>query len=526
MKKTLNILTYILVISILAFSFYPSTTFAKGKMPKGSEIGSINVQDKTDDEMKMALDTEIALWKKDGATITLMSEYEQFDIPRDAFHFEVDETIQLLNERTKRTLTSLFMRQKNVSIPFEVVINEADSAIQDLKEKTYINYDGMVTQLEAVASKLGTEDLTIDYTDESAIPLDTIAEVKIDLPTYSNAVMTYALEQMEDIVIGNNEQFSLLNTIQFPENLTTSNKELSIIATALYELFLQSNFIIAERQPHLRLPTYAEAGTDVKINRQKKNDLIVINKNDRSMRVEVAREDDDTLTAKLLATPTDVTYELDVETMKNVKQRTVKRYSKELLPGSSFVLDQGAKGLQVAVHREQHEKGVFVASETMSEDLYLPNPKIIVYSAREAEELSEDDIFTDKDLADEVEQQKETFEEIYEELEEELEQLESANEEMVENESSDQSTGSQGSDSAMNDYYHPSAPTIAAEIERVKKMQLALEEQFKTIDKLFEAFYYEKHHEFEKELDEKFDKINEQIDEIMDQLLMKENGGS
>src|SRR5699024_469688 len=225
--------------------------FAKGKMPKGSEIASINVQDKTDAEMKTTLETEIALWKKDDATITLVSEYEQFDIPRDAFHFEVDETIQLLNEKTKRTLTSLFMRPKNVSLPFKLAINEADSAIQDLKEKTYINYDAMITQLETLASELGTDDLTIDYIDESAIPLETIAEVNIDLPTYSNAVMTYALDQMEDTVIGNDEQFSLLNAVEFPENLTTSNKELSIIATALYDLFLQSNFIIAERQPHL-----------------------------------------------------------------------------------------------------------------------------------------------------------------------------------------------------------------------------------------------------------------------------------
>ncbi|HLR42319.1 MAG TPA: hypothetical protein VK067_03635 [Pseudogracilibacillus sp.] len=200
MKKTLNILIYTLIMTTLLISFYPSTIFAKGKMPKGSEIASINVQDKTDAEMKTTLETEIALWKKDDATITLVSEYEQFDIPRDAFHFEVDETIQLLNEKTKRTLTSLFMRPKNVSVPFKLAINEADSAIQDLKEKTYINYDAMITQLETLASELGTDDLTIDYIDESAIPLETIAEVNIDLPTYSNAVMTYALDQMEDNV--------------------------------------------------------------------------------------------------------------------------------------------------------------------------------------------------------------------------------------------------------------------------------------------------------------------------------------
>lgn len=513
MKMKDKIFKYIVIIMVMFIGLYPSTTFAKGKMPKGSEIGSINVQEKTDAEIMTTLETEIALWKKDDATIDLVSDYEQYQIPRSALEFHIEESIQTLRERTKRTLTSLFMRQKNVSVPLEVTINEADSALRDLKEKSYINYDAILTQLEAQASELAEGNILLEYLDESAIPLETIAEVKIDLPMYSNAVMTYALEQLEEVVIAKDEQFSLLDTVQFPEKLTTSNKELSIIGTALYELFLHSNFMIVERHQHLRLPTYAEAGTDVQINRQKEDDLIVVNKNDRSMRLEVTREEEDVLLAKLLAAPADTTYELDVETIKNVKERTVYRYSKELLPGDEVIIDAGAKGLQVAIHREKLEKGMFVESEKISEDLYLPEAKVIIKSTREAEEIPEEDIVSESDVTELLDQEAEKLEEMSDEIENDLAFIE----EIVE-----ESPSETGSDN----YYHPNAPTISAELERLKKMQLALEEQFKTIDKLFEAFYREMHAQYDAEVSEKFKEIDEQLEALTEQLLNNENGGS
>lgn len=82
-------------------------------MPDGSMIANVPVMGKTDNEIRELLESDIAIWQA-GADITLKSDFEQLTIPRSVLQFDIETTIKQLNDRTKRTFTSLFKRQKQV----------------------------------------------------------------------------------------------------------------------------------------------------------------------------------------------------------------------------------------------------------------------------------------------------------------------------------------------------------------------------------------------------------------------------
>src|SRR5690625_3671587 len=319
-----NIFQMVVVNMLILILFItPVHTEAAGKMPDGSTIANISIEKMSDSEVKKKLETELTIWQS-GEDINLLSDFEQFTIPRSVFEFDIDATINQFNDRTKRTFTSLFMRQKNVQIPLQVTIDEKHEAIQNLKERDYINFAETIASLEANASQLEGSDIQIIYIEGKDIPLETIAEVELKTPNLSNAVLNYAIDELENYVIGPEEHFSLLETVVFPENLTKSNKELNFLGTALYSLFLQTNFTIVERHANVRLPAYAEPGIDASVSVKENKDLIVVNPTKLSYKLEVERKND-ILSVALKSSKSDITYQYELENVREIKQRTIYR---------------------------------------------------------------------------------------------------------------------------------------------------------------------------------------------------------
>ena len=104
----------------------------------------------------------------------------------------------------------------------------------------------------------------------------------------SNAVLTYAIDELNGFIIEPDDTFSFLQTVTFPEALTTTTNEVSFLATALYSLFLQTNFDIVERNSGLTVPSYAEPGLDVVVNDKEEKDLVVVNPNSISYKIEIS----------------------------------------------------------------------------------------------------------------------------------------------------------------------------------------------------------------------------------------------
>src|SRR5690606_35145052 len=124
--------------------------------------------------------------------IKFQSDYETFYIPRSAVTFDINGTIQRINEQTKRKLTNFFIRPKNVQVPLIVQINEEETALKQLKELDYIDYDATIQQLKLFASELRDEAVPLIYVDENNLPFELVKEVEREIPDYmSNTVISY-----------------------------------------------------------------------------------------------------------------------------------------------------------------------------------------------------------------------------------------------------------------------------------------------------------------------------------------------
>lgn len=480
-------LSLLIITILLLTAIIPKTAIAKA--PAGSMIGNVHVAGQEAEQIEQSLEVEIALWQsKDDLILT--SDFENLTIPREVIIFDIDATISEFQERTKRKLTSFFMKPKNVHIPLHVSIDENHDAIQNVKELSYIDTDTMLLRLKEVASELNDMELSIVYFDESNIPMENVVEVSLNIPSLSNAVINYAIDKLDGAVIGADETFSFLHAVEFPEAILATEKEMSFIGSALYELFLQANFDIVERHAHERVPGYTEAGLDARISEEEERDLVAHNRDDVSYKVSLERKGE-ALHVALQSTAPKASYEYEKVKEEEIEQRTIYRYSKDLEPGEQQVIQAGKKGLTVETRRNEYsENNVFIDYEVISKDVYLPIPAIILMSSEE-----------ESDEADET-VDGEDLDESLDELEESLDDFDDFFE--------------------WDDPDSPDGDSI--NIVPIDQLEALKEEQKKLrnmIDELAEIFELldEQMNESLKEQQEKFDELFKLYDSLLEQLL-------
>lgn len=388
MKKRFKIISVITVfiLTLFLFNFKP---VAAAKLPKGSTIGNISVEKLDDQTVKQKLQEAIDIWLL-GDDLVLKSDYEKYIIPREAITFDVDTTVNKLKEKTKRHYSNFFLGKKNVTIPIEAHVIEDHIEVKKVTEKSYINKEKTLSNVIDVANKLNEASVTIVYDDTDAIELHTIAEQTFDIEEgMSNAVLTYAINELDGHIIAPNDIFSFLTAVELPEKMPRSNEELSFLASALYTLFLQTNFDIILRETDIYKPSFIDQGLDVLINREEKIDFITQNPNEFSFKIDVKKVKD-TIEISLKSYPLQEIYEYEFKHVKKVNPHTVYRYSKVLAPGESDLISNGTEGFNAKVYRNTYNKsGVLTESELVSHEFSLPKPRIVLVSTEDVVENDE-----------------------------------------------------------------------------------------------------------------------------------------
>lgn len=405
MKKAARIIGFVIFIYILFLN--PVSTEA-AKLPSGSTIAGISVEGLNDTEVREKIEAEIDAWKT-GEPISLKSEHEIYFIPRSAAQFDVESTLEQLKEKTKPQMKNFFIKPKNVHIPLIVHVNENVAEIKFIGETTYMDNKKTMLNIEKVFKELEENAVSIVYEDDVEIDREIIAETTMTIPSkhMSSTVLNYAVDELNGQTIPVQQPFSFAESIKLPEKLTNSTMELSFLASTMYSLILQTNFDIIARESDERMTDYTEIGTDVYIYPEKEIDLIVNNPNDNSFEIKVKRSDDE-IKMELLSFPLEQTYEYEIKNKKEIKQRTLYRYSNELAVNERKTVEEGKRGYTAEVFRHHYDQNnSLIESELISSEFLLPEPKIILVS-------TEEDI-PEEELADEYDVENEpTLEDLYE----------------------------------------------------------------------------------------------------------------
>ena len=394
--------TFIYLIIILIFAIFPGTTVAASKVPSGTKVGNISAENKTTTEIYTMIEDEITIWLGQN-DIIVESEFETLTIDPSVFSFNIEATVDQLHDKTKRKLSTFFKRPKNVYVPIDVTIDENNRDLQAIKKKSYIDYDALINDLHNLATTLEHRTLSIPYVEGEEIPLETVAEVTLDLPSLSNATLDYIINELNGQQIAGNSLFSFFESIEISERLLDSSKETSFLGTGLYALFLQADFEIVSRTQQLTLPAYSEKGLNAEVDKKNNKDLVVLNNSDTTYRLKIDKAKE-TVTFSLESNEQRFTYDIAIENEKEIKARTIYRYSKRIKPGEHEVVQAGKNGLSLQIVRTTFENDDYVGETIVSRDIYLPTPLILLVSPDEVVEEDEDieiDIDSEDDLFEE-----------------------------------------------------------------------------------------------------------------------------
>jgi len=403
MKRPFSLsISIVLVFSLVIL--VPQFIFAKA--PEGSKIANVLVEGKSETDIYTDLADRVSQWLSSDDFI-LTSEYERLTLPRDIFEFDIQGTVDQFQEETEQSFFSFFKKEKSVQLPLKVFVKQNHPDIQHLQSLDYINSEQMIKQLLNMAKNLEADSVNIEYNDEINLPFAEVAAHKLPIPDeLSYATIKNIAKDLNEQMISPMETFSYLNALELPDSLKDSNEELSFVATGLYEAILQTNMAIIKRQHHLQLPKYANRGLDVFIHQSKQKDFVTQNNNHTAYQIKATLEDRE-LHVSIHSLEQPFIYDYNTENEETIKPRTIYRYSKDLSPGETELIQEGEDGFSIEVYRTtlSHSDEV-LTSERISKDIYLPTPKIVLTSTEDAPEESESTVDPDEisDELDDIEQ--------------------------------------------------------------------------------------------------------------------------
>jgi len=156
------------------------------------------------------------------------------------------------------------------------------------------------------------------------------------------------------------------------------------VSTTLYNAALRANMGILERTKHSRLVGYVPVGLDAAV-AYGLLDLKLVNKSEKFM-VICTETGKDYLTVKILGEagpwPKVKINRIIEET---IQPKTVYEDDPEIEKGKEFIKQEGKAGYRTRVERIYTQNGKIISREIISEDIYPPQPQVILRGIKEEE---------------------------------------------------------------------------------------------------------------------------------------------
>jgi len=381
-KRSMNtrFIVYILPASfILLLSVILSLSTVSAS--SGGEVSTIagnEVDSKDKKEIEQMLLQKVLEWKE--FPLILQTNNGDMELDTSLFHFQMKETINEFENQTKKPWYQFWKKKVHIDLPIQFTIDEA--VIELLKKDSAILVDETVNQLnEEIGSQLTSVILAVQ-SENSAVE-ERIALVVKEVEV-NRSSLDLILQQLDGLQIKPEEKTSYLESLADISELGDQDA-LDYMASIMYSLVLQSNYIVLERHASpVKLQTFLP-GTEAKVNQLMNKDLIFKNPNIVSGTFKFTIVENK-LTAELLSIPLDVRVESYQVEEQEIKPRTIYRYSDKLSLYDEKVIEMGEPGVKVSTYRMTSEKhGSLETEELISADFYPPTHRVVMKSSEQPE---------------------------------------------------------------------------------------------------------------------------------------------
>lgn len=410
------------------FGAYAYTSYIKKNTgyEEQTTIASINIAGMSNKEAYEALTNAVAEWKK-SAVIQLKYKEKTATLDLGVFTFS-----------TKDSITNLSSGQDNIVTVFldEDAINVALNTISsELVEEDSFYLNRLNTRLIGIASSLQDGEMLIDLTEYKVSQSEEkvlISEGTIDVSDNKKNIEKW-VKQYPSLELVSNSSVSLIALLEETNGKTFSDETWSMVATAIHQVILSTNFSITERATSKELPVYSLLGYEAKVNKEKEIDYQFYNPNETDY-IFTFKLVEDQLYVALTGPPFLYEYRTVLSDEESFERESVIIFDPALNFNEFKTVEEGKDGQLVKVYREAvDENGETVKKELISEDFYAPVNTVIAHSLLRKTEVT-------------IQSTNTSIEES-EESSDETEELQTEEESVVTNEELDEEQNSGESDS-------------------------------------------------------------------------------
>nr|WP_295975624.1 G5 domain-containing protein [uncultured Bacillus sp.] len=362
---------YFFSFSIVGEKTYNRVSANGEAFQEGTAIASVHVAGLTKNEALTKMQQEQAAWMEQ-TTINLQYKEKVQEFKKDSFIFSLEKSVNQAQPGENNQLY-VDVEEEMISaalIDFAIAEENFDreAFIQELK-----SYPSM---LEKGIHSIKLEDFLKEQPEKKVIS-------EAVLPFKENTEqMDLWISQFPTVTIKPHSQFSILDSIEEKGIKTFTSEGLSIIATAIYQAVLPTNFSVTERSISRELPYYAQLGYEAKVDRNKNMDLIIANPNDYEYVLEFKQENSK-LHVIVSGPPLLYQYRAVLPEKETFNPKNIVQFDAKLNWGEQKVKTQGKKGYLQKIYRETVDSsGAVISSELLSEDFYSPIHTVVLKSMK------------------------------------------------------------------------------------------------------------------------------------------------
>ncbi|MEC2071625.1 VanW family protein [Alkalihalophilus marmarensis] len=365
---------FLFTVTVGGSAVFGDLWWKKGAYETGTEIAGVSVAGMEQNAAKQVIEDEVNTWYEQ-ASLSLYLFEETAILPSDLVEFQVDQALTEAASKRQAEIYAVVNKQR---------LRDAVQSLSRYQISEWVDYDSLASSIEEELQSMKEKRVSFELSRhfEQAFQLEEVSVASVQLSQVESTYLPQWTEALNGYEVSGRSVFSVQETLRELRQPLVDSQGLDMLATALFQLFGQTNIQVVERHTGLTLPDYTEAGYAASVSAQSM-DFKVYNPNYYDYVLQTSYENSQ-LSIELIGKSFIHDYQLLLEQQEEIAPRTIVQFSPDRRIGDKEVISEGAPGYSVHVyHIERSLDGDVIMKKKIGIDYYPPQHKIEEWSLQE-----------------------------------------------------------------------------------------------------------------------------------------------
>ncbi len=333
---------------------------------QGTKVGTVDISGLSSDEAEEKVSNAILDWKQEPTFTLEYSEFHQ-TLDNHIFDFDVKKTMKKVQDGKQNPIT--------VSVN-DTIFGEVVSSLG----LDNLDITGLKNDLVSTATMLDKSERSINLISyvQPEVPESVLLVSTEYSGLSSKSDLKKFINDFPELTIFSQKKFSVSKLLR-DNNIEMTNESMNVLSFLLYELILQTNFDIVERQISVNKPDSIDLGYEALVI-PNEIDFSFINPNQDEFQLKFENKNNQ-LVVSLFGQPFYYDYKVKTTSIESYQPKTIVQYSPLLSKGQKQIKEYGSEGYRVKVIKEIYgPDGVQIDSREVSTDFYAPVFKVVEVS--------------------------------------------------------------------------------------------------------------------------------------------------